>query len=374
MPTTSLTPLSCSVVPRSEQMRAVHLHPPIHPSVCLPMQPVCSRERLEPLVHPTNGSQPFPWAETLLCSPARHAGSAEQRPRTGIKLPAAFLFVFLQGFQCGSPLVNPSLLMDGGKSLSSWSTGALTQPPVSGHCMTYNEPTVLGVLGHRMHEYCWIDCELSAAVVLCVSRHKAVLSQSQHGVKGAAVPEEHSAVRATASSARAEQGFIVPRLCAGIVRSRRGSAEQKDGRDQEGEHREPLPTSLCTQTPLHPGPFASKPHCTQIPLHPGPFAPTSICTQASLHPDPIAPRSLCIQAPLHPDSIAPGLLCPLTPLCPDPVMTTPHCSHTPLHTDPAVLRPHCTWPPLLPSPVAAVVLTSIPCPHPGAGDRSWESP
>lgn len=94
LPTTSLTPLSCSVVPRSEQMRAVHLHPPIHPSVCLPMQPVCSRERLEPLVHPTNGSQPFPWAETLLCSPARHTGSAEQRPRTGIKLPAAFLFVF----------------------------------------------------------------------------------------------------------------------------------------------------------------------------------------------------------------------------------------------------------------------------------------
>lgn len=202
------------------------------------------------------------------CSAAQHGTQAvlsKGHARASNCLQLFSLF-FLQGFQCGSLLVNPSLLMDGGKSLSSWSTGALTQPPVSGHCMTYNEPTVLGVLGHRMHEYCWIDCELSAAVVLCVSRHKAVLSQSQHGVKGAAVPEERCAVRATASSARAEQGFIVPRLCAGIVRSRRGSAEQKDGRDQEGEHREPLPTSLCTQTPLHPGPFASKPLCTQTPL------------------------------------------------------------------------------------------------------------
>lgn len=129
--------------------------------------------------------------------------------------------------------------MDGGKSHFSSSTGALAQHPISGHCTAYNRPTVLGVLGHRMHEYCWIDCELSAAVVLRVSRHKAVLSHSQHGVKGAAVPEEGCAVCATASSARAEQGFIVPGLCMGIVRSRRGSAEQKDGREQEGEHREP---------------------------------------------------------------------------------------------------------------------------------------
>lgn len=97
-PTASLAPLSHSVVLRNEQMRAVHLHPPIHPSVCLPMQPVCSREKLEPLIHPSNGSHPLPWAEMSLRSPAQSAGRAEQRPGTGIKLPAAFLFVFCKAF------------------------------------------------------------------------------------------------------------------------------------------------------------------------------------------------------------------------------------------------------------------------------------